>query len=214
VTTAARGRATSLGAARQLAAAITARDFRRLSGLLATDALLRYLTPDGSGTAAGPTEIAAKFARWFRGLDTVDVLEVLAERMADRTSLRYRHRTHGHDRWALVEQQLYLDVDSDGRISSLDLLCSGFRPESTAGVAAETGVHHFDAGQMGCADGFADEFRRRITAIPRGDVLVIVARDPSAKEDLPPLARMLGQTIQSHEATPDGRHLFTIERTK
>jgi TusA-related sulfurtransferase len=67
---------------------------------------------------------------------------------------------------------------------------------------------------MGCADGFADEFRRRITAIPMGDVLVIVARDPSAKEDLPPLARMLGQTIQSHEATPDGRHLFTIERTK
>jgi TusA-related sulfurtransferase len=204
----------SLPVARQFAAAIAACDFRSLGDLLVTDARLRYLVPGGPGDVAGATEIAAKFAQWFDALDTVDALEVLAERIADRTSLRYRYRTHGHDGWGLVEQQLYLDVDPDGRISRLDVLCSGFRPMPAGDVAAGAGVHHFDARAMGCADGLADEFRRRITGIPVGDLLVVVAADPAAKEDLPPLARMLGQLLHSTEATPDGRHQFTIERTK
>jgi TusA-related sulfurtransferase len=73
-------------------------------------------------------------------------------------------------------------------------------------------THEFDAGTMGCTDGLAPEFRRRIGAIPVGDVLVVTARDPAAKEDLPPLARMMGHTVRSIEAAGDGRLLITVER--
>ncbi|MCA1834542.1 MAG: sulfurtransferase TusA family protein [Actinomycetota bacterium] len=72
--------------------------------------------------------------------------------------------------------------------------------------------HEFDAGGMGCADGLAGEFRRRMQAIPVGDVLVVTTHDPAAKEDLPPLARMMGHVVRSIEDPGDGRLLVTVER--
>jgi len=75
-----------------------------------------------------------------------------------------------------------------------------------------TGRHGFDAGTLSCADGLAQEFRRRILAIAQGDVLVVTARDPAAKEDLPPLARMMGHEVRSIEASDEGRFLMTVER--
>ena len=75
-----------------------------------------------------------------------------------------------------------------------------------------SGTHRFDAGTMGCADGLAREFRRRILAIPLGDILEVETTDPAAKEDLPPLARMMGHTVRSTESTGDGRLLIEVER--
>ena len=45
-----------------------------------------------------------------------------------------------------------------------------------------------------------------------GQVLVVSTRDPSAKEDLPPLARMMGHVVRSIEAPGDGRLLVSVER--
>jgi arsenite methyltransferase len=73
-------------------------------------------------------------------------------------------------------------------------------------------IHHFDAGNLGCASGLAEEFRRRLEAIPSGDRLEVVARDPAAKEDLPSLARMLGHAVSSVEARSDGGVVLTVER--
>jgi TusA-related sulfurtransferase len=73
-------------------------------------------------------------------------------------------------------------------------------------------MHRFDAGAMGCADGLAREFRTRIRAIPVGDVLEVATSDPAAKEDLPPLARLMGHTVRSVESSGDGRLLITVER--
>jgi hypothetical protein len=35
--------------------------------------------------------------------------------------------------WFTVEQQAYADTGDDGRISQLDLLCTGYRPEGDDG---------------------------------------------------------------------------------
>jgi TusA-related sulfurtransferase len=80
------------------------------------------------------------------------------------------------------------------------------------GEASSSIEHEFDAGAMSCADGLAHEFRRRIGAIRVGDVLVVTAGDPAAKEDLPPLARLMGHTVRSVEAPGDGRLVVTVER--
>jgi TusA-related sulfurtransferase len=103
-----------------------------------------------------------------------------------------------------------LDADASGRVRGIDL-CSGFRPMDDE-EDDMTGTHRFDAGTLSCADGLAQEFRRRILAIPQGDVLVVTARDPAAKEDLPPLARMMGHEVRSIETPGDGRLLMTVER--
>lgn len=94
-------------------------------------------------------------------------------------------------------------------LGRFDLLCSAFAPLRGT---AKSGVHEFDAGSLGCADGLAGEFRKQIGAIPVGDVLIVTARDPAAREDLPPLARLMGHTVRSVESPGDGRLLMTVER--
>ncbi|MGZ4120544.1 MAG: sulfurtransferase TusA family protein [Actinomycetota bacterium] len=73
-------------------------------------------------------------------------------------------------------------------------------------------THFFDAGQMGCSDGFAAEFRRRMEQIEIGDVLVATVRDPSAKTDIPPLARMMGHDLLGLDERPDGALVFRVAR--
>jgi len=80
-------------------------------------------------------------------------------------------------------------------------------------VGQEPGrVHTFDAGDLSCATGLAEEFRRQIRRIPLGDELLVTTGDPSAKEDLPPLARMMGHTVRSIEASRDGSLVIDVER--
>lgn len=198
--------------AERLVAAIAARDYTGILGTFHRDARLRYLIPAGPGQVAGPADVAATFIDWFGGSDAIHVQDVRVDQIGDRTSMRYRLLVHEDDDWAVVEQQAFADIDPAGLIVAIDLLCSGFRPAGEADGASPVGAHTFDAGTMGCSDGLAAEFRRRISAIPIGDVLVVTARDPAAKEDLPPLARMMGHTVRSIDSWGDGRLTFTMER--
>jgi TusA-related sulfurtransferase len=70
----------------------------------------------------------------------------------------------------------------------------------------------YDAGDLGCGDGLGREFRRRIAEVPAGARLAVTVRDPSAKADLPPLARLLGHLVLSEEPLGDGRLVITVER--
>ena len=114
--------------ARRFVTALAARDFDGLSAAFAPDARFRYLVPPGPGEHTGNASIAAKFRQWFGDADRLEVQQILIEALPDRLSARYRFRVHREDGWEVVEQQTFLDVDEDGRIAAIDLLCSGFRP--------------------------------------------------------------------------------------
>jgi TusA-related sulfurtransferase len=199
-------------AAKRFVEAIAARDYKGLFGAMAPDVRFRYLIPPGPGEVVGAADVAAKYFDWFGDADALEVQSVQVGPLADRTSARYRFLLHEQDGWKEVEQQTYVDVDAEGRITAIDLLCSGFRPAGDPEAGASSGTHRFDAGTLGCADGLAQEFRRRILAIPLRDILVVETSDPAAKEDLPPLARMMGHTVRSIEPSGDGRLLITVER--
>src|SRR5687767_11434911 len=70
----------------------------------------------------------------------------------------------------------------------------------------------FDAGDRGCGDGLAQDFRRQIDAVAVGERLRVIVRDPSAKADIPSVARMLGHQVLSEEALDGGRLVITVER--
>jgi TusA-related sulfurtransferase len=200
---------------RRLAKAIAERDRGAVLAELAPDVWMRFLIPSGPSEVHGADAAAATFLQWFGHTDVLRTLDVSVAPVADRTSLRYRFELHESDGWSVAEQQLYLDVDADGLIFGIDLMCSGFRPigDPDAYRTSPGPVEHrFDAGGLGCADGLAQEFRRRIQGIPVGDVLVVQARDPAAKEDLPPLARMMGHAVHSVEPADGGGLLITVER--
>lgn len=73
-------------------------------------------------------------------------------------------------------------------------------------------IHHFDAGEMGCLEGLPAEFKRQLDAIPVGDVLEVIARDPSAREDLPALAELLGHEVLVSEFIEDAAVHLQVRR--
>ena len=205
-------RSTSPWAAREAGEAflggLAARDYTAARSVLADEVRFRMLVPSGLMTDAGASATIGRFMSWFADADSFHVEASSADEVSGRAALRYRFRLHNANGWQLIEQHLMLDVDTEGRVAAIDLLCSGFRPTASD----PDGVHRFDAGDLGCADGLAGEFRRHMQQIPVGHVLVVTTRDPAAKEDLPSLARLMGHVVSSIEAPGDGRLLVSVER--
>ena len=86
-------------------------------------------------------------------------------------------------------------------------------PDDEVAPAAEMDAQaSFDAGDRGCGDGLAKDFRQHIAAVGVGERLRVTVRDPSAKADIPSVARMLGHQVLSEEALTDGRLVITVER--
>jgi TusA-related sulfurtransferase len=189
--------------------ALASREFTAARSLLADHVRFRMLLPSGPTTEADAAATIGRFIGWFADADPFEVEASSAGEIEGRAAVTYRFRLHDADGWQLIEQHLMLDVDADGRVEAIDLLCSGFR---SIAVDGSERVHRFDAGDLGCADGLAGEFRRHLQQIPVGHVLVVSTRDPAAKEDLPPLARMMGHVVRSIEAPGDGRLLVSVER--
>ena len=190
---------------------LAARDFERLSATLASDAHARMLLPRGLEEHAGRDAIVRRIESWFGSASVFELTSSSEEEVGLRQRLSWRLSVVRDSRTReVVEQVAFLDIGPQG-IEQIDLLCSGFQTEP--GVTAGP-VEVFEAGEMGCADGLAQEFRRRIADVPIGGSLDVVVSDPAAKEDLPSLARLLGQRITSTEAHDDGRLTITVERQK
>jgi TusA-related sulfurtransferase len=195
-------------------AALAAGDLEGLRPLLDARARFRGLVPGGLREYAGADAVVEQLRAWFGRADELEVRGTSVDAVLDRVRLRYRfrlrpHPDHAGSGWHQIEQVAFCDVDA-GRIVAIDLLCSGFRPEPSE---ASGGVHSFDAGDIGCGEGLPQEFRRRIAAIPVGEVLEVVARDPTARHDLPSLARLLGHRIRSTEEAGDA-FVIRVERGK
>ncbi len=111
---------------------LAGQDFDRLASTLDDNATLSALVPLGLREAHGPDEIRATFARWFGDTDDYDVVEAVVGEVGSRLHLRWRMRLRAArlgDGWFVVEQQVYADTTTDGRITRMSLLCSGYCPE-------------------------------------------------------------------------------------
>jgi TusA-related sulfurtransferase len=191
--------------------ALAARDASRIAACFRPDARLRALVPSGPQEHSGRAALAKRLVSWFEEAATIRVLDRCAEPLADLLHLRYRFREgYADGESEIIEQDAFCRVEK-GRIVAMDLVCSGHRPEPKE---KPTGVHHFDAGELGCGSGLPQEFRHEISAIPVGSVLEVVARDPSAREDLPSLARLLGHRVLSVAALPDGSTVLSVQRVR
>jgi TusA-related sulfurtransferase len=187
------------------------RDFERLAGCLAPQVTMRMLLPRGPDEKNGRLAVARTFEGWFGPAVELDTrrsdLNEVGSRFRMAWGFRVRREEGGEE---VIEQVAFCDVGAEG-IECIDLLCSGFLPQPAAGPAS---VHTFDAGALGCADGLAQAFRRRIGSVPLGESLAVTVSDPAAREDLPSLARMLGHAVTSAEALPDGRLTIKVERRR
>lgn len=112
-------------------AALSERDFEKLSETLAPNARMRALLPSGLTELSGAEDVGARFASWFGNAVEFELTRSGTEQFADRLHVFYRLRIRRHGEFPkLVEQHLLCSLN-DGRLGSFDLVCTGLRPEET-----------------------------------------------------------------------------------
>jgi hypothetical protein len=114
----------------QFAHSLATKDRGALVALLADDIDFRAMTPGRFWESGSPAEIVDDviLGRWFDPNDHIEsLLEVDSSEVGDRSRVGYRIRVRNGEGVHLVEQQAYFD-GSDGRISWLRIMCSGYRP--------------------------------------------------------------------------------------
>ena len=112
--------------ATSFAAAVANRDGEQLAATVTDTVRLRALLPGGPIEEHGRDAVVACFGRWFEGMDTVGLVESAGEAVADRLLIHYRlDLAQRGTRWACT-QTLVCKI-ADGRLATIDLLCSGFR---------------------------------------------------------------------------------------
>lgn len=108
-------------------AALARQAWVELTACLDDPMQFRALIPSGLRTAEDRASAARYFQKWFGDADQLVLLSAQIAPMHDKLHMTYRFRAH-EDQWYIVEQQAYCTVQ-DGHITTIDLLCSGFRPE-------------------------------------------------------------------------------------
>jgi hypothetical protein len=113
----------------RLVAALVDRDFRQLAGVLTADVCMRALIPPGLVQVSGAEAAAAKFSSWFGDAEELELVRSGSDTVADRLHVFYQLRVKKPgDVSKIVEQHLLCEYHDD-RVTALDLVCSGFRPD-------------------------------------------------------------------------------------
>ena len=112
--------------------ALAARDYERMATTLGPTIRFRALLPPGPTEWEGPERVTDAFRSWFGGADDFEVLDATVGEIGGRLYLSWRIRVRPApfgigENWHVIEQHGY--ADATDLIETLDLLCSGFRPE-------------------------------------------------------------------------------------
>ena len=109
-----------------IAAAVAGRDSTQLAAAVTGTVRLRALLPGGPIEEHGRDAVVARFGGWFADMDAVGLVESAGEAVADRLLIHYRlDLAQRGTRWACTQTSI-CKID-DGRLATIDLLCSGFR---------------------------------------------------------------------------------------
>ena len=112
--------------AASIAAVVACRDGGRLGATLTDTVRLRALLPGGAIESHGRDAVVARFAGWFADFDTVELVDVAGEPVADRLLVHYRlGLRQGPTRWTCT--QTLICKTAGELLATVDLLCSGFR---------------------------------------------------------------------------------------
>ena len=112
--------------------AVTTRNFPGIAACLSDDSQFRALVPRGLREATGAEQAAAYFQTWFGSADRFELLATSNNDIGDRLHLTWRLLVEKWGDTTIVEQHAFATL-GEGRITRLDLVCSGFRPIGSPG---------------------------------------------------------------------------------
>ena len=113
--------------------ALASRDYQQMASTLSGDVRFRAMLPPGPMDWNGADEVAGVFTSWFGDAEDFELIDATVGEVSGRLHLSWRLRVRPApfgigDGWHVIEQHAY--VDAAETIDTLDLLCSGFRPDS------------------------------------------------------------------------------------
>ncbi len=117
---------------RAFARSLASKDFETIEKLLQPGLTFRGLTPGQARylwESHEPRSVVTDILQqWFEETDRIESLDRLeVDRVGDRNRVAYRFSGTNPDGKFVIEQQAYYSV-TDGRISWMSVVCSGFRP--------------------------------------------------------------------------------------
>ena len=112
--------------------ALATRDYQQMASTLSADVQFRAMLPPGPMDWTGAADVAAVFTSWFGEAEDFELIDATVGEVGGRLHLSWRLRVRPApfgigDGWHIIEQQAYADAAET--IDTLDLLCSGFRPD-------------------------------------------------------------------------------------
>lgn len=107
--------------------ALGERDFDRIERLFHDDVQFRALTPSALREAGNAADAAGWIRAWTGDATEYDLIASSTDHVIDRLHLSYRIQLTYDDQPYVFEQHAYCVLDA-GRITTMDLVCSGFRP--------------------------------------------------------------------------------------
>ena len=193
--------------------ALAARQRSALLDSLDGDVRLRALLPGRDVDLTGAPEVADELLGWFADVPHITPLETRVEPVGDLWHAGYRWQLDGLMPTLLVGQQAYCTVRNE-RITTIRMVCSGFRP-----VSGPTNAHPglstpealaVDATIEALGEGCAT-LTPRIAAIMRGldtgALLAVLTDEPSATDDIAAWSRLTGHQLVASTAERTGiRH--------
>jgi hypothetical protein len=113
--------------------ALANRDFERLAETLAPQVRFRAMLPPGPMGWEGADTVSGVFGSWFGEAEEFELIDATVGEVSGRLHLSWRLRVRPApfgigDGWHVIEQHAYAEAAET--IDTLDLLCSGFRPDS------------------------------------------------------------------------------------
>ena len=117
---------------RAFAQSLASKDFSAIERLLHPNLTFRGLTPGKARflwESHEPHSVVTDILQqWFEDTDRIEsLLSLDLDRVGDRNRVSYRFAGSNPDGKFVVEQQAYYSV-TDGKISWMSVVCSGFRP--------------------------------------------------------------------------------------
>ncbi len=112
--------------------ALATRDYQQMAATLSADVRFRAMLPPGAMDWNGASDVAAVFTSWFGEAEDFELIDATVGEVGGRLHLSWRLRVRPApfgigEGWHVIEQQAYADAAET--IDTLDLLCSGFRPD-------------------------------------------------------------------------------------
>ncbi len=135
------GQASASGLAHRFTAALATKDAAALRSLFGSQVDFRALTPGGVWEARTPDELIDDviLGFWFEPGDVIQRIESVQHgQVHTRTRIGYRLRVANSGGTYTVEQQAFCDL-TDGKITWLRVLCSGFIPVTETGAPTAAG---------------------------------------------------------------------------